>query len=456
MNGGGLASGAEPATTPVYSATNGGWNSGTGLWTAASGSISGVSVGDFAHVFADGATTPTFIGRVTAFNASGPATITVSKTAKGGTLPATAASGISINVGGAWRGPTGSTIFPFNFVNGSMLNNTSTDSVRVNFKNDQTYNVTAPCTHTLIGPAYWQGYTTTFGDLGKATLDGGTSGASYILISTSGSGVDRNYLVDFIIQNNGATGVQNGCQWGGSSRSYTLRCVARNIRGSGFAADYLYECEAYACNQSNTAALGAFRTNVAVRCIAHGNPGSNSDGFYTQSAPGFNLINCISAGNGRHGFFEQNVTGGNQLIGCDAYNNGGDGYNHVTSGIMSTLINSNFISNGGYGINIQSGNSRGQMTNCGLYNNTSGPTNNAQFIEKTGTVTYSGVPYVDAPNGDFRLSAAAAKGTGRGAFTQIAPGYGGTTSYPDIGAAQHQDAGGGGLLVHPGMSGGMV
>ena len=53
-------------------------------------------------------------------------------------------------------------------------------------------------------------------------------------------------------------------------------------------------------------------------------------------------------------------------------------------------------------------------------------------------------PWPDPANGDFRINLSAAKGAGEGAFTQTAASYAGTTSYPDIGAGQHQDSGGGG------------
>ena len=54
-------------------------------------------------------------------------------------------------------------------------------------------------------------------------------------------------------------------------------------------------------------------------------------------------------------------------------------------------------------------------------------------------------PWVDPANGDFRINLAAAKGAGRGSYTQNAGG--GTVGYPDIGAAQHQDSGGSAALV---------
>jgi hypothetical protein len=171
MNGGGLSTGAEPSTAAAYSATNGGWSSTTGVFTPTSGNPSlSVTVGDFANVFTDGSTTPVFIGRVTAVNST---TVTVSTTAKSGTAPTTAGTGISINVGGAWKGPNGAVGFPYGFIT-NALTDSSTNRPRVNFKNDQTYSITAAMTHANNGPAKFQGYTTSAGDGGKATVDGGT------------------------------------------------------------------------------------------------------------------------------------------------------------------------------------------------------------------------------------------------------------------------------------------
>lgn len=452
MNGGRLSTNAEPATSPVYSATNGGWNSGTGVFTPTSGNPSlTVTVGDYASVFTDGATTPVFIGAVTAVSST---TITVSTSQKSGTAPTTAGTGISINVGGAWAGPSGAVNFPFNFASGTM--SSTSDVVRVNLKNDQTYNITATLDHQQIGPTFFQGYSSTFGDGGRATIDGGTTGASYILLTNAnGSGVDRNWIVDLIFQNNGATGSASGVQWGGGTRSGQVRVVVHDVRGSGFnGADQSIECEAYACNKSNTADIGAFLMSsnaVLVRCVAHDNTGSNNDGFYTQGG-GILMLNCVSDTNGRHGFFEQNITGANRLIGCDLYNNGTDGYRHITSGCAAYLSNCNFISNAGYGINVSTGTQTGVIHNCGYYNNTLGAKNNVGRMFESGAVTYTGVPYVDAANGDFRLNntanqGALARGTGRGNFTQTSASYAGTVSYPDIGAAQHQDAGGGTTVI---------
>ena len=447
MNGGGLASNAEPATSAVYSATNGGWNSATGVFTPTSGNPSAsVTVGDWAHVFTDGSTTPTFIARVTAVNST---TVTLSTTAKSGTAPTTAGTGISINVGGAWAGPSGSACFPLGFVSGAMKNATA-NAVRVNFKNNQTYSITASMTHAN-SVTYFQGYTTTFGDLGKAIFDGGTTGASYELLQVSGSGVDKTFWIDLILQNNGATGSANAMSGFQGDRMYMLRCVVNNVRGSGFIGGNFIECEAYACNKSNTSSTGAFNiTNLqlAIRCIAHSNSGSNNDGFYCQGN-GSRFVGCISANNGGHGFNFNNVFG-EIAIGCDAISNGGNGF--FFQGGADTVQfweNCNAVNNAGYGVSFSGASGTvygGRIRNFGFFGNTSGqfdPTNFA--VDAEGTVTYSSSPYVDAPNGDFRISLAAAKNAGVGSFTLTDTGYSGRANnvgFPDIGAVQHQDAGG--------------
>lgn len=440
MNGGALSTNAEPPTTAAYSATNGGWNSTTGVFTPTSGDPSAtVTVGDFASVFNDGATTPVFVGRVTAVNST---TVTVSTTAKGGTAPTTNATARSINVGGAWLGPNGAVQFPVNFAAGVMVN-AAGDSCRVNFKNNQTYGITAAMNHTIAGPVHFQGYTTTFGDLGKATIDGGVAGASYILLANSGTPM---YVLDLIFQNNGATGLAAGVSVSNSRLVRLTRVVVHDVRGGGIVNGHLLECEAYACNQSNTANLAGMDPVLARRCISHNNVGSNSIGFVTSSGARV-LIDCISDSNGLHGFFSNSVTD-YTLIGCDAYGNGGDGWQHVVAAGHYEIENCNFVGNAGWGVNITT-TARGILWNCGFGDNVSGAKTNTGGLDEVGTVTYgAGVtPWVDPANGDFRIDLTASKNTGRGSFTQTAPSYSGTIGYPDIGAAQHLDSGGGGTGI---------
>lgn len=452
MNGG-----SDENASPSYSATNGGWNSGTGVFTPTSGDPSAsVTVGQFAHVFSDGSTTPTFIGRVTAVNAT---TVTVSTSAKSGTAPGTSATGISINVGGVWKGPNGASGFPFGFVT-NTLKDASSNPPRVNFKNNATYSITAAMSHGNAGITF-QGYASTAGDGGKATVDGGSSGASYVLLSISAAVV----LQDFVLQNNGASGTATGLAM--SSAGFKLvRVVVSGVYGHGFsltAAGRAVECEAFGCTRGSSGAfLSGFQVTSAVnlvRCSAHDNTAtSNSHGFGV-SGSGASLVGCISDSNAGKGIWDNSGAPNVEVLDCVVYNNtsGGiylDGSASTTAYIENCIISSN----GGYGV---SGNSSGLLllSSNAFYNNTSGQTSNINASLITGSVTLTGDPFTDAANGDFSLNStagagAACRGAGRGAFTTTQGGYGTTTAYPDIGAVQHQDSGGNaGMLYVPNLDG---
>lgn len=439
-NGGAIASNGEPATSPVYTATNGGWNSATGVFTPTSGNPSlTVTVGDFASVFTDGSPTDAvFIARVTAVSST---TITLSTTAKSGTAPGTAGTGISINVGGAWKGPNGADIFPFGFVAAAMIN-AAGNTLRVNFKNDQTYSVSASCTANTAGAITYQGYTTTYGDLGKFTLDASTN--AIVILNMSAA---VNSLLDAIISNNGSSGSNAGITVSGA-RSALSRVVAHDVRGFGFnitATDTnVTECEAYLCNGSTTAVTGGFGGGNLIRCISHDNSAANSSGFISPRT----AVDCISDSNASHGFTLSTANTNYQLKNCDSYSNGGSGISWTGGGGSGYFENCNLVKNAAFGITVTGTNNLPYVLNCaygaGTQANGSGATNYvaAASPQESGAVTLANdvTPWVDPANGDFRISLSAVKGAGRGAFTETQASYAGTVGFPDIGAAQHQDA----------------
>lgn len=452
----------EPGTGASFTYASGTWVAGTGVFTVASGDPSGdgVAVGDFASVYADGSTVTGFVGRITARDTT---TITVSLTAKSGTAPADGTNTRTLKVGGAWLGPNAASGFPLNFAATTMTNSAG-DITRVNFKNDATYSITAAMTHDLDGPVVLSGYTSSYGDGGRASVDGGTSGASYVLL-TMGTSFGNNWGVfeDFILANNGATGSANAFE----SRTGHLRIhrvVCHDVRGSGFSGFqnvYLSECEAYACNQSNTSSKGGFEGiyNGARldRCIAHDNAGSNTAGFISNGNTLF--THCIADTNGNVGF--SCPSSNSRFEHCDAYNNTSHGID-VSASTFISITNCNLVKNGGWGINRTSGVQFGHVMNCGFGSgtqaNTSGNIDSLQSVVETGTVNYAAdvTPWVDPANGDFRINLATAINAGRGSFTQTAASYAGAIGYPDIGAVQHlESAGGGSLLRHPGMNGGL-
>lgn len=440
----------------VVTSTNGAWSTVTNIFTAVGGTpFSGVTVGDFASVYIDGATTAVYIARVTTVGAGG-LTLTLDTTAISGTAPTTSATGRSCTTGGAWKGPNAAENFPFGFVAAAMKN-VAGDLVRVNLKNNATYNITAAITHNLTGYIRFEGYTTTAGDGGRAIIDGGTAGASYVLLTISAGNGGR-HIKNLICQNNGASATAVGITIGSGNGDDILEgVVVNNVRGSGFSISnnntQVVECEAYACNQSNTNGSAGFQTSIEtcfVRCNAHDNAGNQNAGFYWSGGTGGSAIGCIADTNGLYGFRFADQLGGKTLIGCDAYNNGSDGVRIAGTGgfgYAMNISNCNFVKNGGYGINLTAGISVGSLFNCGFgagtQANSSGQTNGITGVDTSTCVTYANdvTPWVDPANGDFRINLAAAKGAGRGTFTETAASYSGSIGYPDIGAAQHLELG---------------
>lgn len=450
---GGSSEGSATATDAAATYNRDTGAGGLDRITASSGTpFSGVSAGEFVGVKAAGGAAPAdFVGRVTAVNGGG-ASIDVSDAAASGTRPADAAS-VDVKVGGAWKGPNAASGFPFNFAAAAMTNS-SGDTPRINLKNNAQYDITAGVSHTVAGPVCFEGYSSSAGDGGRATIDGGTTNA--VLLTLSGADTE---LANLIFANN-ATGAVDGVQIGNVSRAYLRRCVVHNVRRGGFvlasvsSVVHFSECEAYACNAGNTANFGGFAstttgTMFCDRCISHDNSGSNSHGFIVLGP--LHARNCIADTNGGDGFL-LNAVQVFSIIRCDSYDNTGDGIDLASSSQMCVNIeNTNLLNNGGWGINGSGSGARyGRIHNCGFgagtEDNDSGTTTGLKSIVAVGSVTYANdvTPWTDPADGDFRISLAAAKGAGRGAFLQTQSGYGDpnpTVGYPDIGAAQHQETG---------------
>lgn len=451
VNGGSNAGAATMSDT----AGTGSYNAATNIYTSVATNGS-VAVGQFIAIYSGAATEAAGIARITAVSGGGgiPWVITCDLF-QSGTEPTTAST-YKANVGGAWKGPNGAVDFPFDYL-AATSTNAAGDPPRVNFKSGTTYSITAAMAANKTGPLVYEGYTTTIGDGGRAIFDGGTSGASYALLSASGTGV---MLRSLMFRNNGATGSANGVT--NTSQVIWQRCVVHSVRGNGFAIAGIgtaIECEAYSCNQSNTVDLAGFKvtTTIAriIRCIAHDNTGSNTDGFHDVA--GGTYIDCIADTNGKDGFYVGSSSDHGVLLNCVAYLNSGDGIDHDGVNDLLLLENCLLYNNGGFGVNNNTTNYITQAVNCAYFNNTSGESTGIE--DETGAVTLTGDPFVAASTGNFSLNdtagaGAACRAAGRGTFTETQASYSGTASTPDIGAAQHADpAGGGGLLVHPGFSG---
>ena len=440
--GSNLNSGSTATDAATYTSA-GGDSDGTSVFTPNDGSTpaSSVNVGDFGSVYVTiGATVAVFVGRVTAVAAGVNGAITFSTTAKSGTFPAASAGAhtITCKVGGAWQGPNGTVGFPFNFIT-NALTDASSDIPRVNFKSGTSYAVTAAMTHANVGDIVFQGYTTTPGDGGRATIDGGTSGVSYTVLTISVANI---VLRDFIGQNNGASAGADWLLLSGTGRCMIERVTITACRGAAFRANIeaqFVECEAYAFGQNNT--LQGFNMNAAgvqcLRCIAHDSGGTNNSGF-TLGGSGATCIDCSADTCTGSGFVVPGTAG---II------RGGAAYNNTAAGILgnnsaSFIYAENVIlaNNGTYGVNNSVAGGYVRLNNCAFFSNTSGQTNGA--IDATGTITCSSAPMVDPANGNFLSNTGDVIGAGRGTYTQNAGSYTKTTlAYPDVGL-QHQSGGG--------------
>lgn len=446
LNAGTLTGDAtEPGTSASFTYASGDWVQSTRVFTVASGdpASDGVAVGDYCSVYSDGSSTTGYVAQVTARDAT---TITLSSSVLMGTAPTDGTGNRTLKVGGAWLGPNGSDIFPFNTVNRTLASSASI--VRVNMKNDATYSISATLGVTN-GNVLYQGYTTSYGDLGKATIDGGGT-AMHVITNNSSH---YNSFADLIVVNSAGSGEHAGIYW--DKITAVLRCVAHGMRGSGLYGEgfgIVVECEAYDCGASNQPYWGGFTGGNAaitwVRCYSHDN---TQVGFWFGSSS-MRMINCIAADNSGNGVYTEQAN--SVITGCDFYNNGNNGV-ALAANAQAYIENSNFIANGGYGVSGPTTTSPLPLffANCGIgagtAANTSGGIQDLRgSIIQIGTVTYPSneTPWNDPANGDFTITLDEAKGAGRGAFTQTDSGLSApnTVGYPDIGAAQHEESAGGG------------
>lgn len=432
---------------PVYGpSVNGNWD-GTSIFTPVDGSTPAntVSAGMWASVYLDAATAATYIALVTNVAAGVNGAITLSQANYMGSKPASGATGRSIRVGGCWKGPFGSVIFPIGFV-ANTATNLNRNIPRVNLKSSATYSITAAGTHGNAGPIVFQGYGSSPGDGTKATIDGGTSSINLF----NSSSVNFITLADLIFNHNSAAGGADGVRIGGSS--LVVNCVFLNFSRCGVnsssSGNAIVECEAIACNGSDSSSYASFLDvgNCSYnRCIARGNTtGANGNGFRLGNAS--IVRNCISANNRGSGF--QFVGSSGSLINCIAYSNALAGVDYVIATAGSYYVeNCNFVQNQTYGIDssgsaVRSGYILNSGFGSGAFANVTsslGPniTGNNQGCWITNNwVDIASAPWQDPTNGDFRIILPSLKAAGRGSFTESQVGYTGTIGYPDIGPAQ--------------------
>ena len=442
--GSNLNAGSTTSNTALVTYTNGNWN-GSNTFTPAGGAnpiTDGVAIGMWISCYLDGASAPTgFIARVTAVSST---TITTSGTAQAGTAPTSGATGRTLKVGGAWLGPNGASGFPLSaFSDFGDCIDTSGNRARVYMKNDATYSISSVILHA---GSQWavEGYSSSPGDGGLATIDGGAN--AIVLLSTSSSNA---ILENLIFSSTAASGTSNGLSLGGA-RNLLKRVRVTGTRGSGFSVTgtwKLHTCEAWGCNSANSANIGAFHNTGTLEmenCTSHVNTGSNVDGIYNTGS--LTLDGCVSDSNGRHGI--NSTANVFTMRGGGCYGNTQHGIlisgNSLCASLMNVILSDNGTTSSHYPLNVTGTNPWVQTTNLAIFSNGDGATvvtfTNPNGGKMVGTITCTTQPFSDPANGNFVAATSEVKGLGYGSYLQDASKYSATTvGYPDVGI-QHQEA----------------
>lgn len=390
-------------------ATNGDWNSTTAnRFIAASGTpFSGASIGQVASIFLDGATTPVFLGLVTAVNGGG-SSVDISTTYRTGTAPTAGTTGRSINIGGKWLGFHGGVTGFFTTTNLGPISGDLLKPVRVNLKNGTTYVPTAS-SWTPTG-AVFEGYTTTPGDGGYATIDFGT-----VSLSVAGLRANESILRNLLVTYSGSTAsvpvIGGGSTYGGIvERCGVILNTTANCYGLGGGNVHYTNCFVQQLNGTKAYSTGLqygpplYENCTVVNC---------GTGLYLHNSGAGSCVRCrfLSCGTGinssqYHSRYSE----------CDFYNCGTAIYNWYYTGPVH-VQNCNFGLCGTVFAPFQSGTGNRSpwiVRNCGygggaFANTTKIASGRSNCIDESGAVNYTGSPWTDAANGDLTLADALAK-----------------------------------------------
>lgn len=276
----------------------------------------------------------------------------------------------------------------------------------------------------------------------KITHTAGTRGAAFAGVTAASSDIR---IIDCVV---------DGC-------SYAVSASSRELNVLTFAGNTVINCTSGGiANAANIQYLlgNTFRSNT----------GSGWDSAGATVSTGV-FIGNLFASNGR-GIYDTGTTRTMSFIvvGNTFANNTDDGFrsDETTGSIALLHANNIYWSNGGsgdYGINLQDGAT--EIAARLLFNrnnaygdNGTGSDHRNNLSAGTGDVTLTADPFTNAAGGDYSLNNTAGGGAACRAVAFPASFVdGSTTNALDIGAVQHEDAGGGGTVPMPvSMSGGLL
>ncbi len=417
-NGGGFVTGASGTdwsqqNAAQYSVADG-VTAGTTTITSATANFGTDVVGNLIYVA--GGTGSVVAGWYQIISRTNSTTIVVDRS-----TGLTAGTGVTLKIGGALASPGQA---------GAIAALTSGIITYVKY-NASAFIITTASTNVSGGCVlgtntnYYVGYDTTRTitnlDANRPTLQLNTGVSAATIFTTTGT--FANFRLDGNLQTT-SRGASANC----------FRCHAMKFTNSAFSAVANY-CTATLCTTSAVFIGAAYYcdsyanvniysfNSIAVGCKAFNNSGASGHGFATYA------MNCTAYGNGGAGF-RSSGTFGNAFINCIAEGNAGFGYD-------------------GGGV-------RPFVVNCADYNNSARINTSGLLSIDINPISGSGSFFVNAAGGNFALNNTAGAGALARAAGLSPSADGLTTNYIDIGAHQHQDAGGAAVAIGRGnLSGGM-
>lgn len=328
-------------------------------------------------------------------------------------------------------------------LNKASTSTTAGDTIYV--KSSATYNeiLYFRSTGTATSPVRWEGYSTTPGDNGRATIEAGNTRVSCVRVNNC----NYNFVINFILQGPTSEAIHYNDQ---STNAFFINC--RILKGTGTSpasvssagfADFnptFIGCEISGFTGAGTGTGAKINPDRIEFCAIHDNTGNGIEvNGFRQLGP---VENNLIYSNGGKGI---NIAGSatvESFYNNTIYNNTSDGiYVDGGSDGQVSISNNVIVSNGGYGINIANAPSGTTVVFADknfFYSNTSGEINNtARLVQYMANVTLTGSPFTAAGSGDFSLNNTA----GAGASVRSANAYnsfptGLTVGYLDGGAVQ--------------------
>ena len=444
-NGGGFVAGAtgtdwSQQDTAQYSVTDG-VTAGTTTITSATAAFGTDVVGNIMYV--QGGTGSVSAGWYQIVSRTNATTVVVDRS-----TGLTAGTGVTLIIGGALASVTNLASLMVNSNKAFVKAGTYTQTASATFSAGGAPNSSNPYSKVI-------GYATTRTDAGQATIALSTN-SSLTGINLSGTG----WQIENIIVDCGNLATSIGFKV--TQYSYLYNCKVLNFKSYGINAtganSGIINCEVTAGASGALSGINVVSGVFLFSCYVHDNVCTGIT--VSQNAM---VLNCIVSNN--TGASSDGISAAYQtaIVGNSIYQNGRDGIRgNSTYAIVLLWLRNILVNNGGYGIreHTSAGFSASSIFDGNaFYNNTSGsrfgmddttvnPQNGVSPYTNVRDVSLTGVPFTNAASNDYSLNNTA----GQGAACRAA-GYPGvfpaglTTGYPDMGAAQHQDAGGGGSVA---------